>query len=84
MTAICGVVVPVAFWPSWVQALAAVLPVTHGLSATRLMLAGGRPADVAVGFLLEAAVGACWLVLGVLTLDRTVHAARRTGAIELS
>jgi ABC-2 type transport system permease protein len=84
MTAICGVVVPVAFWPPWVQALAAVLPVTHGLSAIRLMLAGGRPADVAVGFLLEAAVGAGWLAVGVLTLDRTVHAARRTGAIELN
>jgi ABC-2 type transport system permease protein len=84
ISAICGVVVPTSFWPEWVQALASVLPVTHGLEALRVFLAGGAIAEVTWGIALEAVVGSCWFLLGVVTLDRTVAVARRTGAVEFA
>jgi ABC-2 type transport system permease protein len=84
ISAVCGVVVPTSFWPEWVQVVASVLPVTHGLEALRVFLAGGSVADVAVGMVLEATVGLCWFLLGVLTLDGTVALARRTGAVEFA
>jgi ABC-2 type transport system permease protein len=84
MTAICGVVVPVTFWPTWVQGIAAVLPVTHGLQAIRLLFAGQIDGAFARGVALEATIGVGWLLLGVLTLDITVNVARRTGAIEIA
>ena len=83
MAAICGVVVPVAFWPGWVQSVAQILPVTHGLQSIRLLTAGGPTGDVALGAAVEVLVGLAWLGLGVLTLDRTVNLARRRGTIEL-
>lgn len=83
MTAICGVVVPLTFWPGWVERIAQVLPVTHGLQAIRLFMAVGLSGDVAVDAALEVVVGFGWLALGILTLDRTVHMARRSGNIEL-
>ncbi len=83
MAAICGVVVPVTFWPGWVESVAKVLPVTHGLKSIRLLVAGAPVAEIAVGAALEALVGLCWLSLGIVTLDRTVNVARRTGAIDI-
>ena len=84
MTGICGVMVPIAFWPPWVQTVAQLLPVTHGLQSIRLMMAGGTSREFAAGFLVESVVGLAWFAVGVLTLDRTVLAARRTGAIDLN
>jgi ABC-2 type transport system permease protein len=83
MMTICGVVVPVAFWPGWVQGLASVLPVTHGLAGIRLILEDGMTADALANLALEAAVGLAWLVAGMLILDRTVDAARRSGKVDL-
>jgi ABC-2 type transport system permease protein len=84
MTAICGVVVPTTFWPPLVQAVAQTLPVTHGLQSIRLMMADSAVGEFAPGFVLESLVGLAWFAVGVLTLDHTVLAARRTGAIELN
>ena len=83
MTGICGVAVPVAFWPWWVQAIARILPVTHGLHSIRLAWTGGRLGDVVFGTGIEVLIGLGWLGLGILTLDRTVNIARRRGTIEL-
>lgn len=81
--AISGVVVPVAFWPEWVQTVAGILPVTHGLAAIRLMVDTGWSNEVLRGIGLEVLVGMVWLTLGLLLLDRTVDVARRNGRIEL-
>ena len=80
---LCGVVVPITFWPDWVEFVVKILPVTHGLGAIRLLLAGSPAAPVIYGAALEAAVGLVWFMVGVLTLDRTVDVARRRGTIDL-
>lgn len=80
--AICGINVPVEFWPRWVQFIAAGFPITHGLHAIRLALAGAPLTDVARHAGLEIAVGLVWLTLMVLTVDRLADRARATGSID--
>ena len=82
LTAFCGVAVPVTFWPGWIQTVAAILPVTHGLQSMRLLLSGGSPTAIIAGVLLEAAVGLGWLTLAILTMDRMADRGRRDGSIE--
>jgi ABC-2 type transport system permease protein len=82
--ALCGVAVPVSFWPEPVQAIAMVLPVTHGLEAVRLLFAHGPAQAVALELALEALVGAGWLTLALLSVDRMAAAGRRDGSIEFS
>jgi ABC-2 type transport system permease protein len=79
-----GVNVPVAFWPAWVQAVANVLPLTHGLRAIRLLLAGMPAGAVWSELVAEAAVGACWLLLAVVSLNRLAEHGRRDGSIEFA
>jgi ABC-2 type transport system permease protein len=81
--AICGVNVPVAFWPLPVQVLANVLPVTHGLAAIRLALAGAPGGQVLASAGLEALVGACWFGIAVLVFDRLTQRGRSDGTIDL-
>ena len=84
LTAIGGVVVPLTFWPQWVSHIARILPVTHGLRSLRLLLAGGSPREIVSGAAIEILIGLVWFLAGVLTLDRTVNVARRSGAVELA
>lgn len=79
-----GVNVPVAFWPPWVQAVANALPLTHGLRAVRLLLAGAPAGLVWRQLVAEAAVGACWLLLALISLDRLAEHGRRDGSIEFA
>ncbi|MET0384326.1 MAG: ABC transporter permease [Polyangiales bacterium] len=82
LMAVCGVSVPVSFWPPWVQALAACLPITHGLAAVRRVLQpeAATPWLAEVG--LELGVGAAWLVVAALTMDWLADAGRVDGSIE--
>ena len=84
LLAFCGVSVPVSFWPAWVQAAVAVLPVSHGLHAARVLLEGGPWGEAWRALLLELLVGAGWLVLGLFTMDRLFNGGRADGSIELS
>ncbi|MET7869453.1 ABC transporter permease [Streptomyces cyaneofuscatus] len=80
----CGVNVPVGYWPSVIQRIADVLPLTHGLHSLRAFI-GGRPAgEVVNGLLLELLVGVGWMAVGVLLLRWAVAGERRRGTIELS
>lgn len=81
--AICGINVPVAFWPVPVQVLAQVLPVTHGVAAIRLALAGASAGPVLASAALEALIGLAWLLVAVLTFDRLTERGRGNGSIDL-
>jgi len=83
MAGICGVTVPVTFWPIWVQHIAHLLPVTHGLQSIRALLAGEASGEIVRGVFTEGVIGLAWLGVGMVALDRTVLAARRNGAIDI-
>lgn len=82
LTAICGVSVPLTFWPSWVQWIANALPVTHGLQAIRAVLDGGSASVILENAGWELAVAAFWLLLAIVTIDRMSEAGRHDGSIE--
>lgn len=82
LMAFCGVQVPTDYWPRWVGAAAALLPVTHGLASMRALLDGAPAGRVVPGVLLEAAVGAGWALVAVLTFRRLAERGRSDGSIE--
>lgn len=93
MMLVCGVMVPLPFWPAWVQALAQVFPLTHGLSVARSLagVPGGggagehlAAAPVAGRLALALGVGLCWLLTAALLRERLAAVGRRTGTIEFA
>jgi ABC-2 type transport system permease protein len=84
MMAICGVNVPVAFWPEWVQRLASVLPLTHGLGAVRDLLDGAAMGVVLAGAAREGVVGLGWLVVAIVIFERLARSGRKDGSIEFA
>lgn len=84
LMAFCGVQVPVTFWPTPIRAVAAVLPLTHGLAAVRTLLGGGAVRLAARDAGLEIAVGLGWLLLAGLVFKRLAEGGRKDGSIELS
>lgn len=85
---IAGVMVPVSFWPGWVEAIAQALPLTHGLAAIRAVTdaraVGPVAGEVAAGLVLTVGVGALWLLAAALLLEYLAAAGRRTGSIEFA
>jgi lipooligosaccharide transport system permease protein len=57
---LCGVFFPISGLPSWVQAIASALPLTHAIAIGRPLFLGQWPQDG----LLHAAVLAAWGVAG--------------------
>jgi ABC-2 type transport system permease protein len=78
-----GVSVPVAFWPGWIEILANLLPVSHGLRAMRMLLDGQTSGAVFENLALELLVALGWLAVAALLIDRLADGGRRDGSIEL-
>jgi ABC-2 type transport system permease protein len=79
-----GVNVPRSFWPFWLRALTEVLPVSHGLTAVRGVLAGVPAGNVLGSAALELLVAAGWFAVAAFSIDRLVTAGRRNGTLELA
>ncbi len=81
---ICGVNVPVSYWPLWLQGIADALPLTHGLHAIRLLL-GSAPAGMILSQLgQEVLVGCGWLAVAAVSLRRLAEHGRADGSIEFA
>jgi ABC-2 type transport system permease protein len=72
------------FWPSSVQALAQLLPVTYGLRAVRLCFESGALLDIVKLTARECLTGCSWFALSVLTMDKLASAGRRDGSIDFT
>lgn len=81
MMAVCGVNVPVAVFPGWVQAVANVLPLTHGLRAIRVVLAGAG-GGIAGEAALEVAVGLGWFAVAAASFRWFAEGGRKDGSLE--
>ena len=80
---VAGVNVPASFWPGPVQAVANLLPVTHGLLAVRQLLNGQTLIAAAPQVGAELLVAAGWLAASWLSYKRFVHRARAAGSFEI-
>lgn len=83
MAVVCGVVTPSATWPPAVQAIGAVVPLTHSLTAIRSVLDHGPASTVVTGSALALASGVAWLGVAALALHLVVNRAARRGSLEL-
>ena len=74
--------VPNTAFPRWVQT-ADLLPLTHGLKATRELLEVGPTGQALWQAGLEVTVGLVWIFAAFLTLRLFEDSSRRRGTIDL-
>ena len=78
---ICGLLVPLALLPAWVRPISWVLAPTWGMNAIRQSALGGTPWPDAAMCL---ALGAAYVALGIVVLERALGAARARAALSLT
>jgi ABC-2 type transport system permease protein len=84
MTAFCGAVVPMTYWPGWVQGTVQALPITHALVGIHAAREGTLTAAGFLGRLgLAAGTGMLWLALSGVVIGYFATVTRRTGRYEL-
>lgn len=84
MMAICGVQVPVGYWPHWVRWLADALPLTHLLAALRALV-GGQGLTVVAGHAAAGLLaGLVWLTAAHCAFTVLLRRGRREGTIEFA
>jgi ABC-2 type transport system permease protein len=81
MTA-CGVNVPLSYYPSALAWLAHGLPLTNGLLAIRGVFPDESASTILGYAAAEAAVGAGWLTLALLTFNRMASRGRLDGSLD--
>lgn len=84
MMLVCGVVVPVGFWPIPVQTIAQTIPLTHALAAIRELIDAPTGSHVLVHTGLAVLTGALWFIIAAALLEQLAESGRRTGAIEFA
>lgn len=77
-----GATVPVTMWPSWLQAIGQVLPVTHALEAIRLLQEQGVVGAAWPLLGLALLLGLGWFVLAAAAFTLFGKAGRRAGTID--
>lgn len=77
-----GATVPVTMWPSWLQAIGQVLPVTHALEAIRLLQEHGVVGAAWPLLGLALLLGLGWFVLAAAAFTLFGKAGRRAGTID--
>ena len=84
MAIVCGVNVPVEFFPTWVQVFAQIFPLTHGLHAIRAVIDGTSAGPVLVDVGWCALAGLAWFVVASLWFERFAERGRQDGSIEFA
>jgi ABC-2 type transport system permease protein len=82
LMALCGVNVPVSFFPPWLEWLARCLPLTNGLEAIRGVVTGAPASRVATHAGAELLVLVAWLALALATFGFFMRAGQRDGSLE--
>ena len=77
-----GANVPVASLPPWMQVVSEVLPLTHGIRAARLLVAGADLAQVAPLLRTEFLIGAVYVLLGYVSFRWFEIQAKKRGTLE--
>jgi ABC-2 type transport system permease protein len=78
----CGVNVPLDALPAWMQDVARILPLTHGIEAARQVAAGSSLGDVSGLVWTEAAIGLVYAMLAYVLLRVFEFDGRRRATLE--
>jgi ABC-2 type transport system permease protein len=82
LMALCGVNVPVSFYPDWLAWISRCLPITNGLEAIRGVIDGDAWSTIGAHTGAEALVLCGWLALALATFGRFLRAGQRDGSLE--
>jgi ABC-2 type transport system permease protein len=80
--ALCGVNVPVSFYPTWLEWIVRCLPLTNGLEAIRGVVTGAPWSSIAGHAGAELLVGSVWFSLALATFGVFMRAGQRDGSLE--
>ncbi|WP_410595589.1 ABC transporter permease [Amycolatopsis sp. lyj-23] len=80
---LCGVNVPLDFYPEPLRWVSSLLPLTHGLVAVRLAVAGDFRGAL-LPTMQEALVGTGWLTVCLLAVSTIMRRGRRTGTLDFA
>jgi ABC-2 type transport system permease protein len=78
----CGVNVPLDALPAWMQHVASVLPLTHGIEAARSVADGASLGDVSNLVLTELLIGLCYAAFAYVLLRLFEIDGRRRATLE--
>jgi ABC-2 type transport system permease protein len=78
----CGVNVPLDALPAWMQQVASVLPLTHGIEAARRVADGASLGDVSNLVLTELLIGLCYAAFAYVLLRLFEIDGRRRATLE--
>ena len=84
LMALCGVNVPVSFYPGWLEWISRCLPITNGLEAIRGVIDGAAWSVIAAHVGVEILVGSAWAILALATFGRFMRAGQRDGSLEFA
>jgi ABC-2 type transport system permease protein len=79
---ICGVMVPLSYFPRALELGVHVLPLTNGLLAIRAVFDGEAASTILAYAGAEAAVGAVWMTLALLSFNRLAAQGRLDGSLD--
>lgn len=82
LMAACGVNVPLSYYPNALEWFSRALPVTNGLLAIRGVFDGAAATTILRDAGLEAAVGAGWMTLALLSFNQLASRGRRDGSLD--
>jgi ABC-2 type transport system permease protein len=81
---LCGVNVPVSFYPDWLAWISRCLPITNGLEAIRSLVDGDAWSTVGAHAGAEVLVASAWLSLALATFGRFMARGQRDGSLEFA
>jgi ABC-2 type transport system permease protein len=79
----CGVNIPLAELPGWMQVIGNLLPFTHGLEAVRRAADGAGLGQVSGLILIEALIGVAYAVAAFLLFSYLEMSARRNATLDV-
>jgi ABC-2 type transport system permease protein len=83
MASVCGVNFPLEILPDWIRVIGNLLPLTHGLQAIRLLLAGEAFSIILPEIIYEFLLGLTYLILGLISFKLLLESSRKHGSFDL-
>jgi ABC-2 type transport system permease protein len=82
LMAVCGVNVPLDYYPEPLETLCRFLPLTNGLLAIRGVFEGAPWGEIVANASYEHAVGLGWMTAALLSFNRLASQGRRDGSLD--
>jgi ABC-2 type transport system permease protein len=82
LMALCGVNVPISFYPVWLSWVSRCLPITDGLEAIRAVIDGAPTSVILAHTGAELLVASAWFAAALATFGRFLQAGQRDGSLE--